>query len=179
MSSRIAVTAATLVLALAMQAVPSAWAAGAHVHGEVRMDVAVDGPVLAVALSMPLDTLVGFEHSPRNARQRQAAADALARVRDLGRWLRPSAQARCGLVSVALQAGALEPGPGASAEPAHGDLELQAEYRCEAPQALERIELDLFERFPRAQRVEVQLAVPAGQWRQTLRKPQRELSLRR
>ena len=179
MNRDVSCMAARLAVALALLSGAAAWAAGAHVHGELRADVAVDGQVLTVALQMPLDTLVGFEHRPRNARQRQAADEALARVREVGAWLRPAPQARCVQAAMTLQAGALEAAPAGAAEPAHGDLDLQVEFRCAVPQALDRVELAVFERFPRAHRVEVQVASPAGQWRQVLKRPQRDIALRR
>jgi hypothetical protein len=46
---------------------------GAHVHGLVKLDVAVDAKTLTVQLEAPLDSLVGFEHRPRTAAQKQAA----------------------------------------------------------------------------------------------------------
>lgn len=166
-------------VALCVLLAGNAWSGRAHVHGELRADVAVDGAALTVLLQMPLDTLVGFEHRPRTAAQRQAAEQALARARDVDAWVQPVPAARCERTALELQAQALTPAAAGTPEPAHADLELQVEFRCAEPARLERLQLTVFERFPRAQRVEVQLATPAGQWRQTLRRPQREILLRR
>jgi len=68
---RIQLTAFSLVaLFLAL----TAHADSAHEHGSARLDVAVDGDRLHIALQSPLDNLVGFEHAPRNERQRTALA---------------------------------------------------------------------------------------------------------
>ena len=65
----------------------------AHVHGQARLEVVLDGPVLAIALESPLDGIVGFEHSPRTAAQKQAAAQALAALKDPARLFALPAEA--------------------------------------------------------------------------------------
>jgi hypothetical protein len=49
-----------------------AWAADAHVHGQGRLDIAVDEGVLTLRLEAPLDSLVGFERAPHSAKERDA-----------------------------------------------------------------------------------------------------------
>lgn len=168
----------TLAAALSLCA-SSGWAAGAHVHGHARADVAIDGPLLTVALQLPQDTLLGFEHRPRTAVQRRAADEALARLRQVDAWLQPAAAARCHVATLTLDVPSLAPAPAGAAEQAHADVDVQVEWRCEAPERLDRLAVALFESFPKLQRLDVQIAGPRGQAQQTLRRPQREILLRR
>jgi hypothetical protein len=50
---------------LAFAAAP-AWSAGkAHEHGALKLDVAIEGNKLTIAMEAPLDNLLGFERAPR------------------------------------------------------------------------------------------------------------------
>lgn len=172
-------------------AAPAVAQHSAHVHGLVRADIVVDGASLTVMIEAPLDSLVGFEHRPRTAAQRQAAAAALKQMREAAAWLRPPAAAMCVLAETQVKAEVLE--PAADAKPAHdghahkghdhGDehAELEARYRfeCAAPAALKTLELGLSQAFKRVQRIELQVAGPQGQGKQTLRRPATTVTLAR
>lgn len=168
-----------LMAAFALLAADPAQAAGKHVHGEMAMDVAIDGPVLRVELRAPLDSLVGFERAPRTAAERQAAAAALARLRDPGSWLKPDAAAGCTAGPVQIEDNLLEPAakPGDAGD-GHADIELAVEWRCASPAALKDIDVALFEAFPRTERIDVQVA-GGGPAKQTLRAKSARLRLGR
>lgn len=157
-------------------------AAGAHVHGLVNVDVAVDGAVLVVQVEAPLDSLVGFEHRPRTATQRQAADAAIARLKDAAGLVRPDAAAKCGPAETRMQADALQPVPPGAPAPAageHADLQVTYSFRCAAPEQLKALDLGLFAAFARIQRIDLQVAGPKGQSRQTLRPPATKVLLTR
>jgi hypothetical protein len=162
----------------------AAWAGKAHVHGVVAVDATADGgAALSVQLDAPLDSLVGYERRPRSAAERAAADAALASVRS-GGWVVVPAAAGCTLAGVEVDAPVLQatPAPNAAATPAgdgHAELAATATWRCRTPAALQAVELALFERFARIQRIDVQVAGPAGQLRHTLRRPARTVPLRR
>jgi hypothetical protein len=174
-----------LAMALALAAAAAAAQSGhAHQHGLVRVDVAIDGPTLAVSIEAPLDSLVGFEHRPRTASQRTAAEAAITRLKDGAALWRADAAARCSLVETALEADALRPAAtsataGAGAEVDHADLDARYVFRCAAPAQLKGLEHGLFDAFPRIQRIEVQVAGPRGQLRQSLRRPAGSIVLAR
>ena len=67
----------------------------AHVHGVVRLDVAVDAGTLTVLLDAPLDSVLGFEHAPRTAAERKAADALRAQLRRADTVVRPPAAAGC------------------------------------------------------------------------------------
>jgi hypothetical protein len=147
----------------------------AHVHGQARLDVVIDGNQLVLTLQAPLDSVVGFEHAPRTAAQRQAAEAALKALADGGRLFRAPAEAGCAPVSQAVESPVLQ----GAASDGHADLDADYRFRCSAPAALTRLELGLFDALPRLQRLDVQIAGPLGQSRRTLRRGSRTLEIGR
>jgi hypothetical protein len=148
----------------------------AHVHGQARLDIVLDGPVLAIALEAPLDGIVGFEHAPRTAAQKQLAAQALAALKDPARLFTLPAEAQCRPETTEVEAPVLQ---GTDARDGHADLDARWRFRCAAPARLRALEQGLFEAFVRLQRLEVQVAGPQGQSKATLRRPVRAVTLRR
>lgn len=164
--------------ALALLLTPAALlrAGEAHRHGVARLDVAVDGTRVSLALDTPLDNLLGFEHAPRNAAERRAADAAVATLRQAAALFRFDAAARCRSSAVELRSAALALGGAAPPAPgAHADLEASYEFTCErAPVQLEHT---LFDAFARLQQLEVQAATAARQSGTTLKRPAARLAL--
>ncbi len=150
----------------------------AHQHGVVRLQVAVDGAQMAIALDAPLDNLLGFERAPRNDAERRAAADLLARLRQGGLWFQADAAAGCSLAQATLDAPALGPGPAAPAGE-HADLAARYDFRCAQPAQLKTLTVALFGAFARIRRIEVQLAGPQGQAKAVLTPQAQVLKLAR
>lgn len=51
---------------------------GAHVHGEVEMNIAQDGNELLIEITAPGADVVGFEHAPKTDEQKHKMQDAIA-----------------------------------------------------------------------------------------------------
>lgn len=135
-------------------------AAPAHVHGEARLEISIDGEQLSIALESPLDDLLGFEHAPRNAAQRQAVQAMAAKLKQASQTFVPSAAAQCVLTGVELESPVL----GGKAEPGgHNDLDARYTWRCAKSEALRDIATGLFTYFPRLRRIAVEFAGPQGQ----------------
>lgn len=133
----------------------------AHVHGIARLDVAVDGETLTLVLESPLDNVLGFEHLPKNEKEKaqvRAMADKLNQPASL---FVPSAAAQCKPASTKLASPVLDP-KGKSAD-GHGDLDGEFVFRCANPAALRDIEVKMFGAFPHLQRLDVQVASSRGQ----------------
>lgn len=162
--------------AVVLLAVGSAVWGQAHVHGQARLEIVLDGPVLAIALEAPLDGIVGFEHAPRTPAQKQLAAKALAALQDPARLFTLPAEAQCRPEATEVEAPVLQ---GKDAQDDHADLDVRWTYRCAAPARLQGLEQGLFEAFARLQRLEVQVAGPQGQRKATLRRPVRAVTLQR
>jgi hypothetical protein len=152
--------------------VPTAYAAGAHEHGVVKLDVAVEGSRVLIDLDSPLDNLLGFEHAPRSDAERAKADAAVKRLRDAATLFRIDGSAGCTLATVNLQSAPLQLGKKpASANDAHGDLEGSFEFKCRAGAKAAFLEVGLFDAFPQVKRIDLQVATPKGQMKATLRRP--------
>jgi len=159
-------------LAAALCCLPLALAAAEpHVHGQARLDVAVEGDTLTLIMKTPADSLVGFEHEPRSAQERDAAAQARKQLEQPEALFLPSRAAACEPVKTALESPLFGAQAAPHAHAAHPDEDAHAHidvdgtfvFRCAHPEALRDLEVDLFGAFPRLQRLDVQLASPEGQ----------------
>lgn len=131
----------------------------AHVHGEAKLDIAVDGNTLTIHLATPLDGLLGFEHAARTTAEKQA-------VQKLQTTLAQPAQ----LFGIAAEAGCTAQTPqqalpifDGKASGDHHDLEADFRWQCTKPAALRAIDVRLFAAFPRLKHIKVQFFGPAGQ----------------
>ncbi|AVZ78116.1 DUF2796 domain-containing protein [Zoogloeaceae bacteirum Par-f-2] len=162
----------------------TAFAHGVHEHGVARLQVAIDGGRLVVALQSPLDNLVGFEHKPRTAAQRSAWAEAEGRLRDFGALFVLPPAAGCTLTNVDLElpweAGArpdYDHDHDHDHDAAHGEVHVQYALDCAQPQALTGLTVKLAERFPRTARIRAEAVTPRGQNAQTLTRDKNTLAL--
>lgn len=144
----------------------------AHVHGLVRLDVAMDAKTLTLRLQAPLDSLLGFEHRPRTAAQQQVADALLKKMNNGATLIRPQGAASCTSTKVSVESEALQPlKPAGSQDQEHADLDASFEFTCEQPDKLAFIEVGFFDAFKRIQKIDVQVAGPKGQSKQTLKRP--------
>ncbi len=151
---------------------------GAHVHGLIRMDLAIDGKTLTVQIEAPLDSLLGFEHRPRTSAQKQAAETMLKQMNNVNALIQPAKAAICKSTKVNVQSTVLQPPKSAeSKEAEHADLEASFEFFCEQPEKLTVVGLGFFDEFKRIQKIEVQVAGPKGQSKQTLKRSNNTLKL--
>jgi hypothetical protein len=165
----------------------------AHEHGVATLDVALDGRNLMLQLESPLDNLVGFEHAPRNDTQRTALKQMEARLQAAERLFKPAAAAGCTFRAVKIDhpyrtpaaAGQASPAGGKSRAPGdkaakteedHAEVRVTYELYCAKPEALDRVEVLIFEAFPGVKRLKAQTASPRGQRSATLSARTRTLS---
>jgi zinc transport system substrate-binding protein len=160
---------------------------GAHVHGVAMLNVALDSDELLIELTSPAMNLVGFEHAPRDAAQRDAVAEARRALAEPERLIRINPEADC---TLAESHAMLELGEhaGDAHDPTQSDIpshatEVHADghgeyhWRCAHPGRLAHIELPLFDVFPGTERIEVQLITPTDQSASELTSDNRRLDL--
>lgn len=174
-------TLAAIAFGLGVIVSPGAWAQHrAHEHGVVKLDVAVQPPNIVLELSTPLDSLIGFERTPRTAEERRRADEAVAKLRDAGRLFVIDAAAQCKPSGVTLVSQALRLGTQAPAEhDGHADLDASFTFECRDAARAGFIEVKLFAAFGRMQRIDVQAITPGDQLKSTLKRPQSRLPLTR
>ena len=137
------------------------FAHGKHVHGEAKLEIAIDKESVEIMLELPLDSAVGFEHAPKDGQQQAALDDARRRLGDAAALWQLAPQAGCTLKSAQVET----PQFGSDG---HADLEVEYVFQCVHPAALKSIGTTLFKAFPRLHRVESRWVGPAGQGAQTL-----------
>jgi hypothetical protein len=149
----------TLLILSALAFVPPVIADPAHVHGEAKLEIIVDGSELAIRFESPLDGLLGFERAPRSAAEKQAVQTMMAKLQDAARLFPLPPEAGC-----TAQAPKIE-SPVFADKAAAGHLDLDADYRwnCAKPAALRAFETRLFAEFPRLKRIKLDFVGPAGQ----------------
>lgn len=145
--------AIALLFALSLSAAPP------HVHGEARLEIALEGETLLIHFDSPLDNLLGFEHRPRTAGERQAVAALKAQLEAPGKLFDLPPEARC----QALPPEIASPLFAGRNEAAHLDLDADYRWRCTRPDELRAVRTQLFAEFPRLKRIRLDFAGPRGQ----------------
>jgi hypothetical protein len=145
-------------------------AAGAHQHGVAQLTVAAEENRLELELSAPLESLVGFEHEPRNEKERKAVQAMKDSFRKPETLFAPSAAAQCTATPAEVEL------PGGDTKDGHADMHAAVMFECKTPAALKNLEVMLFDAFPRLQRLKVQLVAGGRQSGMELTRQKRRLA---
>ena len=169
---------AALMMALMAALITLAHAHKAHEHGAAKVNIAVDGSQVNIALESPLDNLLPFEHSPVTLEQRKQVKDMAIRMhRETLFQLTPAAECRLEKVTLASEvfdAALLDPNisldpdraddeKGQSSKEGHGDLDAEFFFVCGKPENLNSVGILLFSAWPKMERIRVQAITPRGQ----------------
>jgi hypothetical protein len=168
-------TAAAFAAALPAIAAEQHREAGAHEHGHGKLDVAIEGKRVSMALAVPGADIVGFEHEATTQEQKAKVEKAKKTLADALAVFALPAAAGCKLTEAKVEVGAEEEhghksehgakkDAGGKAEEEHHS-EFHAEYAlsCEAPEKLTGIEFKYFKLFPGAEELDVNVASDKGQ----------------
>ena len=160
-----------------------------HVHGVGTLRLVLEGNHLHVELSLPAMDVVGFEHKPRTAEQRDAVTKAVALLEDSSHVIEPPAAAGCATAPGRVESALLEDQQDhdhdhdndhdrdhADGE-AHADFDVTYRFDCRRPEALSPLALTLFQHLPRLEKLDVQSVTPGGQRSQQLAPGQASISL--
>jgi len=144
----------------------------AHVHGQLKLDVAVDGPTVVIDMESPLDNIVGFERAPKTDAEKKAVEDAVAVLRAADKLFVVDPAANCKLGPVDLRSGALGLGNPDPAEPVgHADLDATFSFNCTNAAAAKFIDVNLFGAFKGLRQIDSQIASAQGQFKRQLKRP--------
>jgi hypothetical protein len=123
------------------------------------LKIEADGPRVRVDLRGPAAGLVGFEHAPRSAEQRETLKLAARNLKTGDGLVRFNTQAGCRLEEAQIDS---DPAPKGK-DP--GDLGARYLFHCDRPEALGSAALGLFVGFPALARAHVhyRLAGAAGE----------------
>ena len=149
---------------------------GAHAHGKGELELLVDGQTVQGVFRTPMDSLLGFEHSPKTDAQRNAVDSLRKRLANPAAVLSPNPEAQCTAkhqeATSTLFTGAVKSG--------HSDLEYRFTFVCAQPEKLTALELVALKDFKRLTEVRVQLVTTSAQKALVVRKrdPRIVLSVR-
>ncbi len=137
-------------------------------HGEGKLDVAIDKENITLNLELPLDAAVGFERAPKNDKEKAALAAADKALKDAASVVRadPGGELhgrQSTDVKVPNLGGDGKHDHAHEGEEHHADIDANYVFRCANPAALKGIETTIFKSFKRLYRLEVQRAGPGGQ----------------
>ncbi len=148
-----------------------------HVHGLVRLDIAIEPGRLTLQLDAPQQALLGHERAPRNAAERQAAAALLARLRGGQPLWQIDPALQCSLHGARVEASLLEAAAADRAAAEHAEVSASYEYRCSGPGALRQLDVGaLLDAFKGIVRIDARIAGAAAQHKASVKRPARLLS---
>lgn len=179
MNFRHAFSALAFLLVAAPWAVMAQAQQRAHVHGQVKLDVAVEGPAIVIAMESPLENFVGFEHAPKTDAEKKAAEAAVARLRAADQLFMIDPAANCKLGPIDLQSSALGLGKAeadAGAAAGHADLDGSFAFNCTNAAAAKFIDIGLFTAFRGMRQIDAQIVTREGQFKRTLKRPNSRLA---
>jgi len=169
-SSGFAIAAALLAAAPFLSA--QAQQQHAHVHGQLKLDVAIDGPTVVINMESPLDNIVGFERAPKTDAEKKTAEDAIAQLRAADKLFAIDPAANCKLGPVDLRSSALGLGkPDASEPEGHADLDATFSFNCTSAASAKFIDVNLFAAFKGTRQIDSQIASAQGQFKRQLKRP--------
>lgn len=130
----------------------------AHEHGHATLNIAVEETSLLLELKAPAADIVGFEHAPHTAAQKQQLDAALATLHQADNLVDLEKNAGCQLQQVKVQHHLDD-----KASTTHGDIEASYAYSCLNPTELNAIRLTLFQHFASLQDIDYQIMAQSHQ----------------
>lgn len=141
----------------------------AHEHGSAKLLLAKEGSELHMELSSPAMNLVGFEHKPANAQQRNKVRLAIDTLKAANKIFLLPASAECTLQKVTVETG-LSTNEDHSAHneaidkaDTHADFLVNYRFSCGDMSALKQIDVRLFSYFPATHELDVEMITDQGQ----------------
>jgi hypothetical protein len=159
---------------------------GVHEHGTVEIDIVAESGKLSLEIRAPAINVVGFEHSPRTAQERAAAAGAIAMLKSASGFVGAPPEARCRLASSQASPPAWDEDDhdhddhaAEDDHDAHEHMEYSARlsYLCDAAPKLEWLELWVLGKLKNVREARVNVITPEGQHSQRVRAPSERVPL--
>ena len=148
-----------------------AWAAEgghkAHVHGESKVKLAIEGNDVEIEFESPAHDIVGFESMPKTTKQRAAVDAAVAALKKGEALFRLTPGAGCKLREAEVETPLAESGRKEARKHAeeeeHSEFHAHYRFRCAQPERLKGVEVLLFDSFRTMREIEVSAILPGGQ----------------
>ena len=129
---------------------------GAHIHGEVILQLALQGNDLVMRLEPPAINMVGFEYRARTPDQIKTVETAETKLRQVTNWLMFDG-GECRATEVSANASGVMPAVDAAEyQHVHADIKVDAQFSCFQPNNLRGLKVTLFRDFPGVEKITVQ-----------------------
>jgi hypothetical protein len=132
---------------------------GPHVHGKGELEITIQGAAIRGAFRTPMESLLGFEHLPKNDAQRKALEGLRQQLALASAVVLPNAEAAC-QPRMAEATSSLFTG---MAKGEHSDLEFRFSFECGMPDRLTSLEVVALNQFRRLSEVRAVLVTAKGQ----------------
>jgi len=133
-------------------------ALGAHVHGHAVLTLVLEGNEMQLAFQSAAQSVVGFEHKPSTAEQKQEVAAAIE-VFNQGEWFSFNNDANCELAMAEASSDLTEP----QANEGHADFYANYQLLCQRPARLTELQLRIFELLPALEHMDIQWIINGQQ----------------
>lgn len=133
----------------------------AHVHGEASLNIVIDGGTLLAAFSSPMDNLLGFEHAPETATEKQAYQELQQTLEDY-RELFSVEPGVCEQARHQLQ-GPFDNHEDQTAQQNHSELQVEYFLHCQQAAKISGVATSVFSAYPRLETLKVQVIHDHGQ----------------
>ena len=129
-----------------------------HEHGVSILKIAVEGQNVQMELESPANDIIGFEHAPKNNKQKVAIENALSELQDAAGIFFPSSEANCKIDENSAE---FEIEEGRSET--HSGFHVIWKMTCSDLKRFTNLETTFFELFPKAKEIEVEIISESGQ----------------
>jgi Protein of unknown function (DUF2796) len=136
--------------------------AEAHQHGMGRLDIAIEGTTVSLALEVPADDILGFEHIAKTAAEKAKVEVARAKLADPLALFQVSKAAGC-IVQKAEVKFATEAKDKTDTHDGHAEVTAEYSLACTNAAEVKAIEFLYFKAFKGAEALKVNLIGPATQ----------------
>jgi hypothetical protein len=139
-----------------------------HTHGVGKLEIGQQGNIVKVTFVLPMESLVGFEHTPKTSAQKQAVEKLQENLSKENALMQFSSSAQC--KKTALQYNA-------SSGKGHADAIVEIQFQCQNSGSLGKIDFDVFKQYPKLRQLDVQWVNQKEQRKIVLRAKQPFLNL--
>ena len=129
-----------------------------HEHGVSILKIAVEGQNVQMELESPANDIIGFEHAPKNNKQKVAIENALSELQDAAGIFFPSSEANCKIDENSAEF-EIEEGHSET----HSGFHVIWKMKCSNPSQFTNLETTFFQLFPKAKEIEVEIISESGQ----------------
>lgn len=122
---------------------------GAHEHGSVKMAIAVEKNVMDIDLDGPAESFLGFEHAPKNDKEKKLFGEVKNRwEKSLFTLIQPAQNLNCKITESSFNQ---------IIEGSHADVEAKAKITCAKDMTGSDLQISFLKSFPKIKKLKVDI----------------------